>query len=623
MNCSSLKARLPAVMLLVSVVASLGFNPASTAVEKVREGIRYFVDGEFESADKSFVEADKAEPENATIAFDRACALAAAGDPEKVEEARTLFRNAALARDVGLAGRAHYNLGTLAAEQGRATLGENPVEAAPEKREEGVSQLLAAVGHYRDCLKLDRDHANARHNLELIRLFIKHIQDQWEKRDREKAREEKGLLEFLAMIEQRQTELRSAVSVLSDEQNSPQRRQAAAELSDSQMELRDEIEPLKAKIAEEIAAAQQASGGNGAAQDPGRSSQMAQAQALLQKIGDEAGSKMEAAASEIRDAAFDDARTSQLETLDRLNEIYMALAPFTNVLQRAIKQQEQLTGSSETLTGFDEQPAGQRPSDAGASAGTENEKEVLEPVEILISDNEYSELAQQQSRVKDWSRMLSLKAQAELPQVDAQLQAAQAQSEAEAEAGDGGTAPAPTKDDGSRDDEGSADPNAKSAAEDALAQLERMKASLEKAIELAPKAEEHARAAADSLEIAELLKALPDQQQALKLLREIAEPLKKDDQQQGDDQQNQDQKNQDQKNDDGDKGDQNQQSQNDQQQNKSDQQNQQDQQQKGRSQRERAMSALRRAREREREHRDLQKQLQQLIGGRIPVDRDW
>ena len=210
-----------------------------------------------------------------------------------------------------------------------------------------------------------------------------------------------------------------------------------------------------------------------------------------------------------------------------------------------------------------------------------------------------------------------------MPQVDAQLQAAQAQSEAEAEAGDGGTAPAPTKDDGSRDDEGSADPNAKSAAEDALAQLERMKASLEKAIELAPKAEEHARAAADSLENAELVKALPDQQQALKLLREIAEPLKKDDQQQGDDQQNQDQKNQDQKNDDGDKGDQNQQSQNDQQQNKSDQQNQQDQQQKGRSQRERAMSALRRAREREREHRDLQKQLQQLIGGRIRVDRDW
>jgi hypothetical protein len=618
MNRSSLMPRLPVVLLLFGVAVSLGFNPASTAVEKVREGIRHFVSGKFESADKSFAEADKAEPDNATIAFDRACALVAAGDPEKVDEARTLFRDAALARDVSLAGRAHYNLGTLSAEQGRATLGEDPVEAAPEQREEGVSQLLAAVGHYRDCLKLDQGHSNARHNLELIRLFIKHIQDQWEKRDREKDREEKSLLEFLAMIEQRQTGLRSAVQVLSEEEDSPQRRQAASELSDSQTELRDEIEPLKEKIAAEIAAAQQASAGNGAAQDPGQSSQMEQAQTLLQKIADEAGSKMETAASETKDAAFQDARSQQLESLDRLNDIYMALAPFTNVLQRAVKQQEQLTGTSETLTGRSEQPTEEELPDADLQedAATEKENKVDDPVEISLSDNEFSELALQQSRVKDWSRMLSLKAQAELPQVDAQLQAAQAQNEGNSDGGT--TAPVPAEDDDDQDGDDSTEPDAKSAEEDALAQLEGMKASLEKAIELAPKAEEHALAAASSLETTELAKALPDQQQALKLLREIAEPLKKDDQKQGDDQQDQDKKN-----DNGDKGDQNQQSQNDQQQNKSDQQKEQDQEQKGQSQRERAMSALRRAREREREHRDLQKQLQQLIGGRIRVDRDW
>ena len=178
MSGSSSKFRLRTILVLIGAVASLGANPASTAVEKVREGIRYFVSGEFESADKSFTEADEAEPDNATIAFDRACALAASGDVEKVEEARSFFRDAALARDIKLAGRAHYNLGTLSAEQGRATLGENPIEVATEKREEGVSQLLAAVGHYRDCLKIDKGHQDARHNLELIRLFIKHIQDQ-------------------------------------------------------------------------------------------------------------------------------------------------------------------------------------------------------------------------------------------------------------------------------------------------------------------------------------------------------------------------------------------------------------------------------------------------------------
>jgi len=618
MSSSSLKSRLPAILVLIGVASSLGSNPSSTAVEKVREGIRYFVSGEFESADKSFTEADKAEPDNATIAFDRACVLAASSDSEKVEEARKYFRDAALARDVGLASRAHYNLGTLSAEQGRATLGENPVEVAPEKREEGVSQLLAAVGHYRDCLNLDKGHQDARHNLELIRLFIKHVQDQWAKRDREKAREEKGLLEFLAMIEQRQTELRSAVHVLDKEEDSPQRRQAASELSDSQTELRDEIEPLKDKIAEELAAAQQASAGNSAAQDPNRASQMEQAQELLQKIADEAGSKMEAAASEVASATFEDARTKQLESIDRLNEIYMAVAPFTAVLQRATKQQEQLTGTSETLTGYDASATKEEPSDTADSEPVEEKEEAESPVEIALPDDQYPELAQKQSRVTDWSRMLSLKAQAELPQIEAQLQAAQAQGEANA--GNGQTKPA-TDDDGNNDDGKAAEPDAKSAEEDALAQLEGMKDSLEKAIELGPKVEEHSRAAADSLQATELLKALPDQQEALKLLREIAEPLKKDDQQQGDDQQNQDQQNED-----GDKGDQNQQSQNDQQKDQSEQQKQQkqqEQQQQGQSQRERAMSTLRRAREREREHRDLQKQLQQLIGGRIRVDRDW
>jgi hypothetical protein len=599
-------------------VVAAGANPASTAVEKVREGIRYFFDGEFGSADKAFTEAGKVEPDNATIAFDRACALAASGDSEKIEEARRFFRDAAMARDVGLAVRAHYNLGTLSAEQGRATLGEDPVETPPEKREEGVSQLVAAVGHYRDCLNLENGHSDARHNLELIRLFIKHIQDQWAKRDREKAREEKGLLEFLAMIEQRQTELRSAVRVLSQEQDSPQRRQAAAELSDSQTELRDEIEPLKEKIAEELAAAQQTSAGNGAPQDPNRASQMEQAQTLLQKIADEAGSKMEAAAAEVSAATFSEARAHQLESLDRLNEIYMAVAPFTAVLQRATKQQEQLTETSETLTGFEDEANGGETSDSADDDLANEEGAVKSPVEIDLPDDQYPELAQQQSRVTDWSRMLSLKAQAELPQIETQLQAAKAQSDAATAS----STSVPEKNEASKgDDENEAEPSAKSAEEDALARLEGMKASLEKAIELGPKVEEHSHAAVDSLQAAELAKAMPDQQEALRLLREIAEPLKNDDQQQSDEQQNQDQQDED-----GDKGKQNQQSQDDQQQNKPDQQKQQkqqDQQQQGQSQRERAMSALRRAREREREHRDLQKQLQQLIGGRIRVDRDW
>lgn len=622
MNRSYTISRVPAIVLLAGVAASLGFNPASTAVQKVREGIRYFIGGEFESASNAFVEADKAEPDNSTIAFDRACALAASGDSEKIEEARQLFRDAALARDVGLAARAQYNLGCLSAEQGRATLGENQVEAAPEKREQSVSLLLAAVGHYRDCLRLDKEHADARHNLELIRIFIKHIQDQWAKRDRDKAREEKGLLEFLAMIEQRQTELRVAVRLLSEEQDSPQRRQAASELADAQTELRDEIEPLKGKIAEQIAAAQQGQpGGSASNLDPNRASHMEQAQKVLHQLADEAGLKMAEAASDVSTSAFDDARTTQLKSLDRLNDIFMAMAPFQNVLHRAIRQQEQLTGGSEDLTGYApaaEAEGGDTFDDEGAKPSTD-EKEANPPVDIDLPDYKYPEWTLQQSRVADWSRMLSLKAQADLPQVEAQLQATQEQSAA---TDDATQSPAAKSDDDEKPEK-NAEPDSKSSEKDQVAQLEGLKASLEKAIELGPKVEEHSRAAVGSLEVKQLVAALPDQQQALKLLRDIAESLKKDDQQQdGDDQKNDDQKNDDQQNKDGEKGDQDQQSQDKSDQQKKNQQ-QQEQQQKGQSQRERAMSTLRRAREREREHRDLQKQLQQLMGGRIRVDRDW
>ncbi len=608
MNRALTVTRLPVLVVLVGVVASLGFNPASTAVQKVREGIRFFVGGDFESAGKSFNEADKAEPDNATIAFNRACALAASGDSAKVEEAQKLFRNAALVRDIRIAARALYNLGCLSAEQGRATLGEDPVEAAPENREAGVSQLLAAVGYYRDCLRLDKEHVEARHNLELIRLFIKHIQDQWAKRDRELARAEKGLLEFLAMIEQRQTELRSAVRLLSEQKDSPQRRQATSELADSQKELRDEIEPLKDKITAEITAAQQTPpGGNATNADPSLAIQMKQAQKVLHQLTDEAGSKMAEAASELATAAFENARTNQLNSLDRLNEIFMAMAPFQNVLQRATKQQEQLTGHSENLTGYEpDRVVEEMPDDDEAAEPDADDKGKQPPGGIDLPDHEYPELALQQSRVADWSRMLSLKAQADLPQIEAQLKAAQKKT---ADAED----PMPQSTIGDNKDESTeedAEAELKSEAEDRLVHLQGLKASLEKAIELGPKVEEHSRTASESLEAKQLFAALPDQQEALKLLREIAESLSRDDQQQqSDDQKNDDQKNDDQKNDD--------------QPDKSEQQKQQEQQQKGQSQRERAMSALRRAREREREHRDLQKQLQQLIGGQIRVDRDW
>ena len=221
--------------------------------------------------------------------------------------------------------------------------------------------------------------------------------------------------------------------------------------------------------------------------------------------------------------------------------------------------------------------------------------------ELQNPDADYPELQRQQNFVTDWSRMLSLKAEAELPGVESQLQAAQTQSTPPNAA----TPPVNEED-------------ATSAQPDPVAQLEGMKTSMEKAVELGPEVVEHSGAAADSLGSSDMIAALPDQQEALKLLREIAESLQQQNQQRNDEQngdENQQDQNQQNQN-------QNQQNQNrDQQESKQNQEQQREQQQQ--SQQERAMSVLRRARERERQHRDLQKQVRALSGGRINVDRDW
>ena len=572
---------------LYLLTVSAGFGPRSTAVEKVRQGIHHFANAEFAAAGQAFNEADVAEPENLTIAFDRACTFAASGD---VEQAKELFQQAAVAREIDLAVKSHYNLGCLAAEEGRATLGEEPVQASPEQRQQGMSHLLSAVGHYRDALQLQQDHADTRHNLELIRLFIKHIQAAWEQQDREQARQEMGLLEFLAMIEQRQIEQRSTVRILNQQPDSPQRRQTVHETAEKQAELKQEIEPLKEKIMAELAASDPPQQGPGQlTQTPTDESRRAAAQQLLVELADKAANLMDEAAAAIPTANFENAEQIQRDVLDQLNQIFMAVAPFTDVLQRALRRQEQLTQTSDAAVPVDPGAAEEATTASSSPAEDAPGTDSAQPGDDQV---DFPEQHWQQSRVTDWSRMLSLKAQAELPQVKAQLEASAA------------TEDSPTATDASPGQPVS--PEVQAA--DSAADLDALQQSLQKGIELGPQVEEHSAAAASNLDQQDSAAALPDQRQAEQLLREIAEPLA---------QQNQQQDEQPRGDDNDESGDQNQQPQQ-QAENKQRPESQSD-----RTPQERAMSALRRARERERQHRELQKQLQQQLGGQIQVERDW
>ncbi len=545
----------PALALIVLVAtAGAGFGSAGKAVQKVEQGITRFQAGEFEAAGKAFAEADVAKLEDPRIAFDRGCVCAAQNDSSRAKE---FFQQAALSRETDLSVRAHYNLGCLAAENARAVFGKKPIDATAEQRQDGLALLAAAVRHYRDCLRLDPEHGDARHNLETIRLWIKQMQALWEKKDRQKARTQMNLLEFLAMLEARQMQLRAATKSLVAESDSPKRRQTQKETESGQRKLAEEINPLKEKIEAQFKSPPTPQGSTpGPPPATGTNAQTDKIRDLLTRLAGEAGRSMLRAADRVAGDVIDEALESQRDVLDRLNEIWMAVVPFASVVQRAVAAQQSLVDRSTALT-----------------EKTGDETEV---------DSE--DLAWNQSRVAGWSKLLPLKAKAELPNLQAQQSALSAAASQAA----GKSKPQP-------------DPDA------AKKQIEGLKASMNKAIKLGPQVEKLAGDAAARLQDEKIAEALPKQEQALKLLKEIAGPLPKQKQSgKGDDKQNRN----------GRKKDEQQQLSEDGQQKK----------QKQSSQdlsREQAQSVLRRAREREHKHRDMQNNMQRFLARPMKVDKDW
>lgn len=309
-------------LVLVSAASPSALAGPRDAAAKVRQGIAQFHQGDYRTAAAAFQEAEQAQPENPRIVFDRACALAAAGETELAIEG---FRRASLAPGEPIAVQSRYNLGNVAAAKARAVFGKDPESASPETRQQGLALLAQAVAHYRDCLGLDPDHADARHNLELIRLWIKHMEALWRQRDRQKQRDAMNLLEMLAMLESRQRELRSDSDALADEPDSPKRRHALAQQAAGQRELADEIAPLKKKLEAAFR-----SGDSHGHRD-----------ALMQSA-DRTQTAMTTAAGRLDAGRPDHAAQAQTEALENLNQIYQAVVPFVPMLQRALMAQQRL-----------------------------------------------------------------------------------------------------------------------------------------------------------------------------------------------------------------------------------------------------------------------------------------
>lgn len=583
----------------------------------VRAGVAAYRAGDYQAATTAFEAGKHLSPQDHRVLFDLGCTAAAKSE---WQEAVTYLQQATFAEETELATKAHYNLGGVATDRAKTIFG-SPIEEADESaRKEGMGQITTAIGHYRDCLALQSDHARARRNLELLRTWSKHIRDVWDEQDRQKRRNDLDLAKFLDWLQTEQRLLRQRTNQLAILPSSPKQRYAVRQLSDNQQILIDEVPFLERKIQEEL---------NKAAQGQGiDANQLAQSISYLNSLTKRASGAMLAARADLQKQNANSAHTHQTDSLDRLNGLFLTLSPFRQILQKAIQRQERLVKRSVSKD-VDSSPASSASSSEKSSAKSLAESDPLD----------LAEQSRRQERIAQWARALSAKASQHLEQQPA--------------AATIGPTPEPDSDEARQ-----------------AAQLIAVRAMYAKAVENSPAIQAASDNATMLLKQNKVTSAQPHQEEALRLLKEISQQApqqdeqNKDDQDNNDNEQNKDQQNEnensddkqqqdgeqnDKQNQDGDKktDDENTQGPDKQGDEKNDQQqddpadpdknkkqerqedgdkrnsNQSRPQKPQQMSQEQVESLLRKVRQREQMRRELERRLQAIIGGSVPVDRDW
>ena len=254
-----------------------------------------------------------------------------------------------------------------------------------------------------------------------------------------------------------------------------------------------------------------------------------------------------------------------------MDELFLALTDFPQLLDRSIEEQQTLV---DRVTPAVENPDGELSLD-----GTDT--------------------AWRQRFVEDWAQMLQVKATTSLPRLEQML--------ASGPAADSGGAASPPD-----------EPDPQAAA---FRKMGALKESMEKAVEVCPQVATLTGEAADLLENRKPGEALPKQEEALKLLQEITEPIRKQQEEEQkereEQQQNEDQQPEDQPQDEPDQDQENQEREEQQRQG-----SRQDEKRRQMSQKQ-IQALLENMRERKRKRDEALKQLRAVMGGRSKVDKDW
>ena len=289
---------------------------------------------------------------------------------------------------------------------------------APDKRQEILDQLKAAVASFRHCLELQPDNAHARRDIELVRQWIKYYTDKWHARDRETRRQETNLVAFLEFLIETQRALRESVKALTATSPSD----AFAEPKRLQDELQQEIPPLKEKIKTELTP--KPSAGGSAPQ--GNSSELEQGIKLLQDWATAAGEKMASAARHLDGRQAAPAAADQQAAIDELEKIWDAVIPFHALLARDLADQTKIAGSlappdsaADSKSGNDE-PSGKNDPhrDETGPASKDAIGGYRAHASLGTESDDLAPLTEIQQRTLRRTQLLKLKAEAELERME-------------------------------------------------------------------------------------------------------------------------------------------------------------------------------------------------------------
>jgi Ca-activated chloride channel family protein len=623
----ALRPGLPVLLAPLLGASISGTTRADSPDDAVRAGLRLYEQQEFDKAREQFAAAreqfsGKDGAKSAIAAFDQACAAHSKGD---LAAAREWYLNAGLAHDKNLAAAAHFNLGTLAAQEANRLAGDHPENVAPDKRQEILGQLKSAVAAFRHSLELQPDNGHARRDIELVRQWIKYYSDQWHAHDREARRQETNLVAFLEFLIETERALRESVKALP----STAPADAFAELKRLQDELLEEVSPLKEKIRNELQPQQ--SGGSAA---QGSSQELEKGIALLQEWAGAAGDHMRSAARQLSDRQAEAAARDQKSAIAQLEKIWEAVIPFHPLLARDLAEQTTIARSLNPASSPDTKPEGDepsrkkdarrdesRPAPPGPSAGDGH-------VSLGTETEDLARLKEFQERTLRRTQLLKLKAESELARLDKPQ-------------------PPGAEQKGHDSSSRKHDPKDAPKAQPRPVDPEQIKTGYQRAIKLTPQAFEQMQRAVKALRQKQRQAAHVPAEDARKTLEEIQKAQPKNDQQdrkqkdqekKNEEQRKQDQKGeqkdeqqkQDKQKDDVEKKDQqkkDQESKKQEEPKKSDEQKQAQKEDQKRPQPQvspdRIEELLRNVRERQQEKRDRDRKMKASNLGRMPVEKDW